>query len=440
MQTSSDNTPSPRVQQAQRDDFAEQLSQAIGKSIAEKQERERLDKAKAEAEDLHDRQVKNRVTDLLQKKEARRLARQKTGRPPQKLSWKRHGLAFIAAALRGDEKLLAERFGCKRHEWPADERLSIKAAMAESSGTGGGYAVPTPMARTVLGPFLQRSLFRANGALQIATRARSAYVPYPDVTTTPAAGVPPWGGGLNFLWTGEAKTRTETEPKFKQVELTKAELSGYIVVSAPLYGDGLAFQAVLAALVGQAVQWIEDYAFFQGNGVGQPQGIFTAPATTQLTRQTGGTVTYLDVATMLAKLPVGSLGSAVWAFNPTALPKLLQLTDGTNRAVFFNTGNTRQGERPQWSLAGLPAFPTDTVPVMGAKGDLCLIDPRYYAIHDHGGAPGGTVEIIASKEINVLQNQVVVRVIRRTDGQPLIEKPITLGDGTTQVSPFVVLN
>ncbi len=32
------------------------------------------------------------------------------------------------------------------------------------------------------------------------------------------------------------------------------------------------------------------------------------------------------------------------------------------------------------------------------------------------------------------------RVVERVDGQPWIEKPITLQDGTTQVSPFVALN
>ena len=268
-------------------------------------------------------------------------------------------------------------------------------------------------------------------------------MPQPDVTAVAAAGVPPWAGSFGFQWTPEARTRTEGEPTFAQTELVKNELTGSLVISRALADDGspVALQDVLAALIGQAVLWIEDYAFLQGTGAGEPAGVINAVAATlAITRQTPNSITYQDVSTILSKLAPGSIDSAVFAFNPSCQTKLLQLTDGSNRAVFFSTGNSRPGERPQWTLAGLPAFPTDAVPPLGTKGDLSLIDPRYYAIHDHGDAPGGSVEIISSDHVNFLSNQVTIRVTRRTDGRPLIGKAITLGDGVTQASPFVVLN
>ena len=39
-----------------------------------------------------------------------------------------------------------------------------------------------------------------------------------------------------------------------------------------------------------------------------------------------------------------------------------------------------------------------------------------------------------------LKNQLTIRVVKRVDGQPWLNGPITLQDGATQVSPFVVLN
>ena len=81
MHTGTENVLSPRVQQAQRDDFAEQMTQAVAKSMAEKQERERKETEEAEAAALHARHVKNKMADLIHKKEARRAAAVVFGRP-----------------------------------------------------------------------------------------------------------------------------------------------------------------------------------------------------------------------------------------------------------------------------------------------------------------------------------------------------------------------
>ena len=163
-----------------------------------------------------------------------------------------------------------------------------------------------------------------------------------------------------------------------------------------------------------------------------------APASIAVNRQNGNQIGYADVSTMLSKLAPMSLQSAVWAFTPTAQPQLLQLADGSNRAVMLTTNCP--GQRPQFSVAGLPAFPTDTLPALGTKGDLVLMDPRFYGILTHGTQPTGTLEIATSDQVNFLANQIILRVTRRIDGQPLLDQKITLGDGASTASPFVVLN
>ncbi len=75
------------------------------------------------------------------------------------------------------------------------------------------------------------------------------------------------------------------------------------------------------------------------------------------------------------------------------------------------------------------------MPALGTKGDLILLDPRYYVIGDRG-----TIEIAFSDVPSFQNNQMTLRVVARRDGQPWLDKPITLQDGATQVSPFVVLN
>jgi HK97 family phage major capsid protein len=109
------------------------------------------------------------------------------------------------------------------------------------------------------------------------------------------------------------------------------------------------------------------------------------------------------------------------------------LKDGANRAIFVSID---QGavKRPQWNLLGLPAILTEKVPALGTKGDLMLLDPSLYVVGDRM-----QIEIAASEHVNFLKNQMTWRVVERVDGQPWLDKPVTLQDGATQVSPFVVL-
>src|SRR6202040_3246924 len=134
---------------------------------------------------------------------------------------------------------------------------------------------------------------------------------------------------------------------------------------------------------------------------------------------------------MLAKLLPQSLENAMWAFSPSAFPQVLQLLDGTNRATTLPaTAREWEGGPRQWTIAGLPARCTDKLPALGTKGDLVLIDPRFFIIGDHGEEPGGTVEISVSAHAKFLQHQYAIRVLRRTDGQPALDKPVTLADGS----------
>src|SRR5262249_23091286 len=266
-------------------------------------------------------------------------------------------------------------------------------------------------------------------------------LPYLDVTTVQSAGVSPLFGGVQMYWTAEAQTRTETEPQFKQMELKAWELSGYSVSSNVLLQDSIAgLEKFLLTLFARAIAWFEEYAFLQGNGAGKPLGILSANATVatgnnvgKTGRETANSVTFGDVAVMWSKLLPQSWGKAVWAFSPSVVPQLLQLKDGANRAIFISID---QGitKTPNWSLLGRPAFPTEKLPALSTKGDLILIDPSLYVIGDRM-----SIEIAASEHVNFLKNQMTWRPVQRVDGQPWLERPITLQDGATQVSPFVIL-
>jgi HK97 family phage major capsid protein len=338
---------------------------------------------------------------------------------------------WLLAVARGDRAYLEKHYGSTFVAW------QTKAALGESSGAAGGYTVPPEFLQQLMSLVSELAFVRPR-AFVVPMASATLQIPYLDVTTVQSAGVSPFFGGVQMTWTAEAQTRQETEPAFKQMELKAWELSGYSVSSNVLLQDStIGLEKFLMTLFARAIAWFEEYAFLQGTGVGKPQGMITSGAAIKVTRAGGQgtqTLSFADVATMWSKLLPYSWSTAVWAFSPSVVPQLLQLKDGANRAIFISVD---QGavKTPVWSLLGRPAFPTEKLPALGGLGDLSLLDPSLYVIGDRM-----QVEIAASEHVNFLRNQMTWRCVERVDGQPWLEKPITLQDASTQVSPFVVLN
>lgn len=327
------------------------------------------------------------------------------------------------------------------------DRKGQKAAMAEGSGVTGGYIVPPDFYRNLTSLVEEQSQIRKRAFIMPMASATLQF-PYLDVTTVQAAGSSPFFGGVTMYWTQEAQTRTETEPQFKMMELKAQELSGYAVSSNILLQDAaFGLEKFLMTLFSRAIAWYEQYAFIQGNGVGKPLGMKTASACITSgpnagARTTANQVKFADVAFMFGKLLPSSVQNAIWLFSPTVAAQILQLADAGNRALFLNTEAVGTGaagggikQKPVWQLLGMPAIETEMLPALGTPGDLMLVDPSLYVIGDRQ-----QVEIAASEHVNFLKNQMTWRVVERIDGKPWLDNPVTLQDGTTQVSGFVALN
>jgi HK97 family phage major capsid protein len=335
---------------------------------------------------------------------------------------------WCLAVARNDSKYLEKHYGSSFVAW------QTKAALAEASGVTGGYTVPPEFYQQLLTIMAEETFIRPS-AFVVPMSSATLLLPYLDITTVQSAGVSPFFGGVQMYWTAEAQTRTETEPAFKQMELKAWELSGYTVSSNVLLQDSaVGLEKFLFTLFAKAIAWFEEYAFLQGNGVGKPQGMLSATASIVQNRQTANAIQFNDVANMWSKLLPISWSKAFWVGSPSTIPQLLQLKDGASRAIFISIdqGATK---KPTWSLLGRPFYPTEKVPALGTKGDLMLLDPSFYVIGDRM-----SIEVAASEHVNFLKNQMTWRVLERADGQPWMDRPVTLQDASTQVSPFVILN
>jgi HK97 family phage major capsid protein len=334
---------------------------------------------------------------------------------------------WCLGVARGDRAYLEKHYGSTFVEYTA------KAALAEASGVTGGYIVPPQFAERLLSLAAEQAIVRSRAFVQPMASATLMF-PYLDVSTVQPAATSPFFGGLIFNWTEEAQQRTETEPQFKMLELKAHELSGYTVSSNVLLQDAaFGLEKFLFSVFSMALAWYEDYAFLQGNGSGKPLGMLKAPANLAVARQTGGTFTFQDAAKMVSRLLPSSMNNAIWVIHPYALQPLVQLADNSGRIVWVPNIGGAQDKIPG-TLFGRPVLISEKVPSLGNQGDVNLLDPTLYVIGDRM-----QIEITASQHVNFLKNQMTWRVVERVDGQPWLDKPVTLQDAQTQVSPFVSL-
>ena len=297
-----------------------------------------------------------------------------------------------------------------------------KSAMQETSGNVGGYLVPPELRDAIMRDIWGLAVVRPRATV-IPMKSQSIFLPTLDATTVPAAkGTAPFWGGLLMQFALEGEARAESEPQFRQVELTAFQLGGYALCSNPLMQDGLAIEEWLRTTFARSAAWYEDWYFLNGIGAGQPQGIIYAGASLLVTRNTPSHFKIQDAQAMLSGLY--TLTEPVW---------LMSRSEGTDL-----TGITGWIPNGPLELYGSEIELTLKQPALGTKGDVILADLGLYLVGDRGEI---AIDVSYDEPTAMLKNQAVWRIVERVAGAPWINAPLTIPDGgTTQISPFVVLN
>lgn len=320
-----------------------------------------------------------------------------------------------------------------RRKFTGPEAPITKAALAEDSGATGGYTVPRPLLLGLLQDVSEHAIVRPR-ALVVPMQARTLDLPLPTATVAQAAGVPPYWGGIDLRWSVEGATRSETaEPTFRLVSLEAWELSGYALISRPLLDDAQNLEPFLRTLLARAVAWAEDYAFLAGVGGGKPTSMLASGAAISVTRAGANDFVAADASNMVQSLLPSSWPTAIWVMHPSVFDKAMKLATWQMNVGSFDR---HPGSFVGW-LDGRPVFASGSLPALGTKGDVMLIDPSLYVIGDRQRVD---IDISLEESTAFLKNQAVLRVVHRVGGQPWFSAPITLADGTKTASPIVVLN
>lgn len=342
----------------------------------------------------------------------------------------------------GDEgryarKRLAEVYGTGWNDGPASVQ---KTAMAENSGTTGGYAVPQEYGADLLKYVGEYSIIYPRADVYPMS-SRTMTLPKFDIeTASGTVGVPSVGGSINFTWQVEGSQLAETESKFRGLDLCAWDLLGYSVISNQflwdLDDDG---EEKFKKVIAKTAAWYLEYAFLNGLGAGSsmPLGVLNAPGTITKNAGTPGTLAIGDISGMTGQFLPYSWTNGIWLCSPSTLDKI-QSSLASQYFINIELGDAFHGDKPKPAgvLSTLPLYITDKLPKYGSNvvGSLVLMDPSLYVI-------GRRTEILLDFSPHYLfkTNQTAMRVWVRVDGKPYNDGQITLQDQSTKVSPFVIL-
>lgn len=304
----------------------------------------------------------------------------------------------------------------------------VRAEWRMGDGEKGGFAVPTQFDPEV----------RMIQPEQEVVMPRAMVIPAgdpPDASiTVPALSQGENGalGGVVTYWIEENAEKPETDASLRSITLTPHENAAHTVVSDKLLANWQAAETFISNLLRLAVIQARDLAFIKGDGVGKPLGYVKSDGAVKINRATASDVTFADISSMIAAMIPDALPGAEWVISQSAMAKIIGLKDDAGNSIFIRGDITRG--IPD-TLAGLPVRWTGRAPTLGQLGDVALVNLAYYLIK-LGSGPF----IAASPHVRFTKNQTVIKVVSFIDGKPWVDKPLTLDDGVTKVSPFVLLD
>ena len=305
--------------------------------------------------------------------------------------------------------------------------------LVENVGADGGFVVPEQFEPQLfmLSAFGQHVRERA---LVLPMRHRQLTVPYLDQSGT-TVGKSNLYGGVQMSWTEEAAQKQETQPQFRQMSLIAHKLAAVTYASDELLEDSaIELEALLARLFAGAISNEHDWAFINGTGAGQPLGVVTASGgngpTIIVPPAVPGAIGIADIFNMLTAF-TGQ--NPIWLAHQSTMPEILGLAGPAGNPSYVWIANGR--DAAPVSLMGFPIYFIENCPTRGEPGSLILADWSKYVV---GERKATTID--ASTDYRFAYDITTWRAVSRIDGRPWLRHPLTLRDGVTQVSPFVILD
>ncbi|MBB2481066.1 phage major capsid protein [Bacillus sp. APMAM] len=198
----------------------------------------------------------------------------------------------------------------------------VKNALQIGTDSEGGHLVPDEYERTLVQELEEENIFRK---LATVIRTSNGDRKIPIVTSKGTAS-----------WMDEEGAFLENDDAFGQTSIAAYKLGTMIKVSDELLNDSVFdLQAYIAGEFGRRIGAKEEEAFFIGDGIGKPTGIFavTGGAEEGVT-SAGANIAFDDVMDLFYSLKSPYRKKAVWVLNDSTVKALRKLKDGNGNYIW----------------------------------------------------------------------------------------------------------
>ncbi len=296
----------------------------------------------------------------------------------------------------------------KQAFWKAMRNKSsfeVQNALQIGTDSEGGYLVPDEFERTLIEALLEENIFR-----QIAKII---------VTSSGDKKIPVVASKGTASWVEEEGLIPESDDAFGQVSIGAYKLATMIKVSEELLNDSIfSLEQYIAKEFARRIGAKEEEAFFVGDGVGKPTGIFnvTGGAELGVTAASATAITVDEVMDLYHSLKSPYRKNAVFTMNDATVKAIRKLKDGNGQYLWQPSITAGQPD----TILNRPVKTSAYVPtIASAAKTIAFGDFSYYWVADRQGRSFQRLN-----ELYAATGQVGFRATQRVDGKLILAEAI----------------
>lgn len=297
----------------------------------------------------------------------------------------------------------------KKSFWNAMRDKSARPAVMDALKIGsdaeGGYLVPDEYEKTLVEGLEEENIFRKIATV-ISTSSGDRKIPV--VATKGTAS-----------WVDEEGAIPESDDAFGQVSIGAYKLGTLIKVSEELLNDSVFdLESYISKEFARRIGAREEDAFFNGDGIGKPVGIFNATggAEVGVNAASATAITADELIDLFYSLKAPYRKNAVWVINDATVKAIRKLKDNNGNylwqpALTANTPDT---------ILGRPVFTSSYVPTIAAGAKtIAFGDFSYYWVADRQSRSFKRLS-----ELYAATGQVGFMATQRVDGKLILPEAI----------------
>ena len=299
-----------------------------------------------------------------------------------------------ATTERSSEKSDEYRTGFDKYMRRGKSELDNAEFRALNTGTGsqGGYLVPTLLNDTIIKKLSEANVMRFLGTSIFTTNDKNLPISNNDGTAS---------------WTAESATISDSDGSFSNVLLGAYKAAAIMKVSDELLSDnGFDLEAFITQDYVRRISQLEETAFVNGTGTGQPTGVIGA-GSVGVTTASATAIVSDEIIDLYYSLKSQYRTRGSWLLGTDTIKAIRKLKD-SNGSYIWQPGFA---DKPD-TLLGRPVFESSAVPAISTGNKVAGFgDFSYYYI-----ATRGRVAIQRLNELYAANGQVGFRGYQRVDG------------------------